>query len=168
MRDVIDLYKNQNRDSLPSRIVVHKTSRFWDEEIAGFTDACQCVPRKDFAALEKRGIQFYHTGDYPPLRRTYIKFGDTNLLLYTVGYIPFSRTYPGARVLHPIEMLEHHGDSPWHVVLQEILALTKMNWNTADFACREPMTIAFSRRVGQILSELPPSSPMRHEYRFYM
>jgi hypothetical protein len=35
LRDVIELYQKQNRGSLPSRIVVHKTSRFWEEEIEG-------------------------------------------------------------------------------------------------------------------------------------
>jgi hypothetical protein len=168
MRGVLDLYQKQNRWSLPGRIVVHKTSRYWDEELAGFEDACQSVPRKDFVALGSRGIQFYRPGEYPALRGTYVKFGAENLLLYSVGYIPFLRTYPGARVPHPLEILEHHGDSPWNVVLREILALTKMNWNTADFACSEPVTIAFSHRVGQILAELPAHLPCKAEYRFYM
>jgi hypothetical protein len=167
MRDVIDLYKRQNRESLPSRIVVHKTSRFWEEELAGFKDACQYIPRKDFVALGRRGIQFYRTGDYPPVRGTYIKFSESDLLFYTVGYIPLLHSYAGARVPQPIEILEHFGDSPWNVVLEEILALTKMNWNTADFACSEPVTIAFSQRVGQILAELPRPD-YRPEYRFYM
>jgi hypothetical protein len=168
MGGVLDLYQRQNRGSLPGRIVLHKTSRYWDEELAGFQGACQNVPRKDFIALGWREIQFYRSGDYPPIRGTYVKFSDTDLLLYAVGYIPFLRTYPGARVPQPIEILEHHGDSPWNVVLREILGLTKMNWNTADFACGEPITTAFSHRVGQILAELPAHLPFRAEYRFYM
>jgi uncharacterized protein Usg len=168
MRAVIDLYKRQNRGSLPSRIVVHKTSRFWEEELAGFEDACKYVPRKDFIALGWRGIQFYRTGDYPAIRGTYVKFNETDFLLYTVGYIPFLQTYPGARVPQPMEILEHYGDSPWYVTLREILVLTKMNWNTADFACSKPVTIAFSQRVGQILAELHPNFEPRSEYRFYM
>ena len=84
-------------------------------------------------ALGSRGLQFYRKGDYPPLRGTYVKFSEADLLLYTVGYVPFLRTYPGARVPQPLEILEHVGDSPWDVVLKEVLALTKMNWNTADF-----------------------------------
>jgi hypothetical protein len=168
MRDVLELFQRQNRGSLPGRIVVHKSSRYWEEELSGFEAACKLVPRVDFVSLGWRGIQFYRPGDYPPLRGTYVKFSDDDLLLYTVGYIPFLRTYPGARVPHPIEIVEHHGDSPWNVVLSEILALTKMNWNTASFACSEPITLAFARRVGQILAELPPNLDPRPEYRFYM
>jgi hypothetical protein len=67
-----------------------------------------------------------------------------------------------------LEVIEHHGDSPWNLVLREILALTKMNWNTADFACSDPITIAFSQKVGRILAELPANLPIKNEYRFYM
>lgn len=168
MQDVIDLYRKQNRDNLPRRIVVHKTSRYWEEELAGFKDACQSISQVDFVTLGWRQIQFYRPGDYPPIRGTYIKFSAENLLLYTSGYSPFQRTYCGQRVPHPLEILEHHGDSSWDVILREILALTKMNWNTADFACSDPVTTAFSQRVGHILAELPPKLPMRYEYRYYM
>jgi hypothetical protein len=114
------------------------------------------------------GRKTSRSGDYPPLRGTYVKFSDTDLALYTVGYIPYLRTNPGARVPRPLHIVEHHGDSPWNVVLQEILALTKMNWNTADFACNRPITIAFSRKVGEILAELPPDVIPQPWYRFYM
>lgn len=168
VRDVIELYRRQNRGSLPTRIVIHKSSRFWEEELAGFEEACELVPRRDLVALGSRGLQFYRKGDYPPLRGTYVKFSESDFLLYTAGYIPFLRTYPGARVPQPLEVLEHIGDSPWDTVLRELLALTKMNWNTADFACSDPITTAFSRRVGQVLAEVPPNTRIRPEYRFYM
>lgn len=168
IRSVLDLYKRQNRGSLPARLVIHKTSRFWDEELAGFESACEYIPRKDFVALGERGIQFYRTGDYPPIRGTYVKFSDDNLLLYSSGYVPYLRTYPGQRVPRPIEVVEHYGDTPWDALLKELLALTKMNWNTADFSMSMPVTVAFSRRVGEVLAELPADLPLRPEYRFYM
>jgi hypothetical protein len=88
IRDVLDLYKRQNNDSLPTRLVIHKTSEYWDDERARIDEACQCVPRKDLVSLctwSGRGIQFYRFGKYPALRGTYVKFSDSNLLLYTVG-----------------------------------------------------------------------------------
>jgi len=168
IRDVLELYQRQNRRSLPSRLVIHKTSRFSDEEIQGFEAACRIVPQHDFVAFGNRGIQFYRTGDYPPVRGTFVKFSDTEFALYTDGYIPYLRTYPGARIPRPVEIIEHHGDSPWNIVLQEVLALTKMNWNTADFSCSMPITVAFSRKVGEVLAELPQELPPRPEYRYYM
>ncbi len=168
INDVIDLYKRQNRGSLPSRIVIHKTSTFTDDELEGFEEATKNIAEKDFISIGWRKIQLYREGIYPTIRGTYVKFSDSNFLLYTVGYIPFLRTYPGARTPQPIEITEHYGDSPWNVILQEIIALTKMNWNTADFSCSLPITLAFSRKVGEILAELPPNAVHRPEYRFYM
>jgi hypothetical protein len=168
MRDILDLYQQQNRGSLPSRVVVHKTSRFWDEETTAFLDAASLVPRVDLVALGSRHVQFYRGGDYPAVRGTYVKFSEKEFLIYATGYVPFLRTYPGARVPQPLDVLEHRGDTPWLTILTELLALTKMNWNTADFACAMPITIAFARRVGQVLAEVPPSGVIRPEYRFYM
>lgn len=168
MRDVIELYKSQNRRSLPSRIVVHKSSQFWEDELAGFEDGSHDIPQKDFVAFGSRAIQFYRPGGYPAVRGTYIKFSDSEFALYTSGYIPFLRTYPGPRVPRPLEILEHHGDSEWDVMLREVLALTKLNWNTADFCCSYPITLAFAQRVGHILAELPQGQQWKREYRFFM
>ena len=167
IRDVLELYQRQ-RKGLPTRIVVHKSSRFWPEELRGFQEGAKLIPLRDLIAFGSRGIQFYRGGDYPPLRGTYIKFNDSNFLLYTSGYVPFLRSYPGARAPMPLEILEHHGDSPYTQILGEILALTKMNWNTAYFACADPITLAFASRVGQIMAEIPEDVRPRAEYRFYM
>jgi hypothetical protein len=67
-----------------------------------------------------------------------------------------------------LDIVEHIGDSPWDLVLRETLALTKMNWNTADFACSMPITLAFAQRVGHILAETPPDLVIQHNYRFFM
>lgn len=119
-------------------------------------------------SVSRRGVQFFRRGLYPPLRGTWVRFEESDYLLYTRGYIPFLRTYPGMRVPQPIEMVEHHGETPADELLQEIMALTKMNWNSADFACEEPMTLAFARKVGEILGEMPPGSVPQPEYRYYM
>jgi hypothetical protein len=168
IRGVLDLYKRQNRGSLPTRLVVHKRSRFWDDELKGFQNGAEQVPLSDFVAVGQRGIRFFRPGDFRPLRGTYVKFSDHDFVLYTTGFVPFLRTYPGARIPQPTEVLEHFGDSPWNTVLSELLAMTKLNWNTADFAARDPITIAFSNRVGEILAEIPDDAPIRQEYRFYM
>lgn len=72
------------------------------------------------------------------------------------------------RVPRPVEIVEHVGDAPMTQIASEILALTKLDWNTAMFAGRLPITIAFAEDVGAILSELPPSVNPKPWYRFYM
>lgn len=167
LQDALALYRRHTQSS-PQRVVVHKSSRYWDEELDGFREALRGIPFWDLVAFGKRKIQFLRQGDYPPLRGTWVRFADDNFLLYTRGYVPYLRTYPGMRVPQPLEILEHFGTSPPDLVLRETLALTKMNWNTADFSCEEPITLAFARRVGEILAELPEHIPPHTEYRFYM
>ena len=168
MQDVLNVYKRQNKGRLPNRVVVHKSSRFWEDELVGFREACKDVAEADFVAFGSRGLQFYRPGLYPPVRGTYVKFSDSEFALYTSGYIPYLRTYPGPRVPRPIEILEHYGDSPWDKMLREVMALTKMNWNTADFCCSMPITLAFAERVGHILAEMPARLSPKEEYRYYL
>lgn len=53
-------------------------------------------------------------------------------------------------------------------VISELIALTRMNWNSADFAAAEPITLGFARTVGLILSELPPDVTPETVFRYYM
>jgi hypothetical protein len=82
--------------------------------------------------------------------------------------VPYLKTYPGPRVPTPLEILEIHGDDDIIQVAKEILALTKLNWNSSKFFTKYPITIKFSREVGKILSELPLDSLIQPHYRFYM
>jgi hypothetical protein len=167
LNDVLAVYQRHSKRA-PLRVVVHKSSRYWDEELQGFGQALQDIPEVDLVAFGKRGLQLLRHGIYPPLRGTWAKFADDDFLLYTKGYVPFLRTYPGPRAPQPLEMLEHHGDTPAEVLLTETLGLSKLNWNTTDFSCDEPMTLAFADRVGEILAELPSDVQPQADYRFYM
>jgi hypothetical protein len=50
----------------------------------------------------------------------------------------------------------------------EILALTKMNWNTTEGISRYPVTLSFAKKVGQLMTELPDNCSPNPSYRFYM
>jgi hypothetical protein len=107
-------------------------------------------------------------GKKPPLRGTVIILSARNYLMYTLGYIPYFRDYPGMRIPQPIEVVEHHGTSPAQDVCREILALTKLNWNSCAFASSVPITIRFARDVGRILTELPKGIEPKTKYKFYI
>jgi len=168
MTNALELYKNQMRQ-LPTRLVVHKTSRYWSEELAGFKKAADGINLVDFVTILKRGIRFMRRrGIYPPVRGTVIQIGKGDYILFTKGWTPYHRTYAGLRVPLPLEIVEHHGDAPLETICKEILALTKMNWNSADFCIREPITLAYSREVGKILAYVPEEVIPRPEYRYNM
>lgn len=154
---------------MPARVVVHKWRRYWPDVRAGFEQALNnAVSSFDLVAFSDRGLRFFRAGKEPPLRGTIVQRGTSNCLLYTRGYVPYLGTYPGMRVPCPIEIVEHYGAASLTQICQEILALTKMDWNSAMFAGKEPITTAFSEDVGHILAEMPKGIEPRPQYRFYM
>ncbi|MBS1841512.1 MAG: hypothetical protein JSS69_15065 [Acidobacteria bacterium] len=117
--------------------------------------------------IQRRGIFCLRPGNKATLRGTAIDFGDKRGLIYTMGYVPFLRCYTGFRVPQPLEILENWGSVSFREAAEDILRLTKLNWNTAAFNCRDPITMAFARRVGEILKMAKGNDPALY-YRFYM
>lgn len=154
--------------STPTRLVIHKTSDFDVDEIRGFQKAIGKSVPTDFVAIRRSTpLRFLRVGQYPVVRGTVIMLTEREYLLYTGGYTPRIRTYPGHRIPKPLYLV-HHGDSDAELVCTEILALTKLNWNTTRFSTYQPITLAFASRVGSTLSELPEDHLIQDHYRFYM
>jgi len=151
----------------PSRIIVHKTSKFYEDELAGFKEGLAGISQYDLLSIQQTGVRLFREGAYPPLRRTFFEVNEQASFLYTNGYLPELGTYPRGYVPEPFELIDHHGDSTPRRLSKEILALTKMNYNNADIADGEPITIKFARKVGEIMSYMSEGEPERH-YRFYM
>jgi hypothetical protein len=166
MKKVLAVYY-EDVHSLPQRVVVHKTSRYTEEERKGLEEALAGVHDYALVTVSHRGIVCLRPGSRPVLRGTAIDFGQKKGLVYTTGYIPFLRCYPGFRIPQPLEVTENWGSLSFHDVATDLLRLTKLNWNTAAFCCVDPITIAFSRRVGEILRIAKTENPSRF-YRHYM
>lgn len=170
LKRAIDQFTQSNGTN-PKRVVVHKTSTFWPEEIKGFQKALGSIRFFDFVAFDNfTDIRFMRIGHKPPLRGTLIILAPKRYLLYTTGFVPHFRAYPGPKIPRPIEIIEHIGDSPATDICREILALTKLNWNSAAFANSSPITISFARSVGRILTEvtLKEDSNLKTKYRYFM
>jgi hypothetical protein len=170
INNIISLYQRQ-KGRLPRRIVIHKSSHFSQEEISGFNRATKGIELVDYVHIVGHiDIRSYPEGfNYPTIRGTL--FGRDNYwFLYTTGYIPSLGTYPGSTIPEPLGLEIVRSDSNYYTICKDIIALTKLDWNTADFCRREPVTLSVSKKVGEILSELhendvidPPSG-----YRYYM
>ncbi|MFZ1073483.1 MAG: hypothetical protein WAO21_08625 [Verrucomicrobiia bacterium] len=74
-----------------------------------------------------------------------------NFLLYTRGSVPFFEMYPGMYVPRALEVELAAAEESPRVLAQEILALTKMNWNNTQFDSATPITVNAARQVGGIL-----------------
>lgn len=157
------------RGQLPRRVIIHKSSRFDPAERRGFLGALNQVDQSDLIALSPRSnVRLIRAGTYPPIRGTSFRAGKVTHL-YTTGYLPSVGGFQQGHVPSPLELSDHIGDTSHPQLMREILALTKMNWNSARMYGLMPITLRFSRLVGDILREFTPEfgepSP---KYKFYM
>jgi len=157
-------------DRPPQRVVIHKTSRFWDAEKEGFESAIKKrVRRYDLVALSyQNAIRLMPQSNYPPLRGTRFSIGDLDFL-YTTGFISELGQFHSLHVPSPLQIADHIGsDTSREQILREVLILTKLNWNSARLGGSLPITLRFSRLVGNILKELPEGTQPLTNYKFYM
>lgn len=167
LSNAIGLYR-KHAGKPPRRVVVHKSSPFWDEELEGIQSALGEVEEFDLIEIRRSGVQFVRHGAHPPLRGTAIRLDESRYIVYSLGYIPYLRTYPGLRIPHPLTVVQAAGHSGPRRVAREILELTKMNLNTSRFCCKEPATLAYAGFVKEILSQVPEEAIISEDYSFYM
>lgn len=170
-KDLIEMVLKRYGDEMkqtPSRVVIHKSSRFWPEERLGFEKALAGIRQFDLVAVHPTSeIRLLRAGQYPPLRGTQFSVGDMHFL-YTTGFISALTAYPHGHVPSPLQIADHIGDSSTETLLEEILILTKMNWNSASFAGLMPITLRFSRLVGDIMREIPNTRDPLPQFKYYM
>ncbi len=180
IKNVINVYVRQNRKKRPIRVAVHKTTDYWDEainrdymEIEGLRDGIEEVLGEetviDFVTIKNSPIKLLRTiGKYPVPRGTFLQLDRQEGILYTTGYIPYYETFPGMHMPLAKSIKLFGGDSSLRQVCKEILALTKMNFNNCNYYSSLPITLLFSKKVGEIIQYLPEGITPPNKYYFYM
>lgn len=155
----------------PMELFIHGRQRFSTEEWAGFQSAVPAAT--NLVGVRIRSTQdlrlFRPEADVPVLRGTAVIVARREGYLWTTGYVPRLRTYAGFETPKPIAVNVDYGDADMMAVMQDVLALTKVNYNACDYASGLPVTLKFADRVGDILIASPngakaPPLP----FRFYI
>jgi hypothetical protein len=169
LANAITVYRKEHRTS-PARIVVHKTSKMTDGEIRGFRAASddQKIDVAELISLRRSFTRLFREGTYPPLRGTFLKLQEQTGILYLRGSVQFFQTYPGLYVPRPIELTVATAETTLEHLADEILSLSKLNWNNTQFDGGEPITVRAARRVGDILKCVPEGGQIQPSFRFYM
>lgn len=169
--ELVSLVLKRYRDELkqsPRRVVIHKTTEYWPEEREGLHAALKGIDQFDLVAIRPTDdVRLLRDARYPILRGSYISLGDMHLL-YTTGYISALQAFPHGHVPLPLMLTDHVGDSSVKNILSELMVLTKMNWNSANFGGLLPITLRFSRLVGDIMKEIPRSVDPLPQFKYYM
>lgn len=151
----------------PAHVVVHKRSWFHEEEIEALHDALRGTDLDLVSLRWAPNVRLLRHAQYPPLRGTAFTIGDRHYV-YPTGTDPVEGRYRHGHVPQPLEVLHPVGDSTTDEVIGNVLRLTKMNWNSANRACREPITTRFAAEVGAVLKEVGPDRAPAASYSMYM
>jgi hypothetical protein len=90
---VLEIYEKQV-GAKARKVVLHKTSRYTDDERIGFEQALSGMTgHYALLTLSHRGIVCLRPGYKAVLRGTSVDFGEKKGLVYTTGYVPFLRCY---------------------------------------------------------------------------
>lgn len=151
----------------PLRVVLHKTSYFDCAEQAGFVAALKETPVVSMVTLVPSLFRLLRYGPYPPKVGTVCTVNEDRSFLFTSGFMPELGTYPGPHVPQPFEVRCIGAESAI-AAAQDVLNLTRMNWNTADIRGKWPVSLSFARRVGGILDEYGDDDLTETSFRYFM
>jgi hypothetical protein len=151
----------------PGHLVVHKRTPFSRAERAGFLEGLADIEFDLAAVRPSEHMRLLRHGEYPPQRGTLYRYGDDSYL-YTTGTLAVTGLYPAEHLSEPLNVSDHVGHSSYDRVLQDILLLTKMNWNSGRFAEQMPVTLEFAQRVGDVLTETGPDGQPEAKYAYYL
>jgi hypothetical protein len=160
----------QEHGHLPARVIAHKSSTYTADELAGFRAGLERlgINSFDLVSLRPADTKLFRMGNYPPQRGTLWSLEPERHILYTRGSVPFYETYPGLYVPRPLEFRMHDPESTPVALAAEMLALTKLNWNSTQFDQGDPITLRAAREVGDILRYISPSDEIASSYTAYM
>jgi hypothetical protein len=177
---VIEQYKKINKNQSPTRVVIHKTTDYWNAtinkdyaEVEGLKDGIRDYlgdeVEIDLVTIKSSPIKlFREKGIYPVMRGTLVHQDRATGILYTTGYIPYYETFPGLYVPHPIEVSIYEGETTLRNVCEEVLALTKLNFNNCNYYDSLPITIRFAQKVGEIIQYSDNTEELPNQYYYYM
>lgn len=153
----------------PKELFIHGRIRFSDEEWRGFTAAAGTATNVVGVRIRPASdLKLFREGQMPPLRGVAYVESPTLGYLWTKGYIPRLLTYPGREVPNPVLVEVSRGTADIETVLSDILALTKLNYNSCVFADGDPVTLKFADAIGEILTSGPLEGVPPLPFKYYI
>jgi len=168
LAQAVEAFRREHRTS-PARLVCHKSSYFTMAELDGCAASVKHLglDAYDLLSLRPSHTRLYRAHSYPPLRGTAV-IHTGGCLLYTQGSVDFYRCYPGLYAPRTLDVQLDHAESGEIGLLTELLALTKMNWNSTELINLEPITLSAARNVGGILRHVSQDHVTQSRFSFFM
>jgi argonaute-like protein implicated in RNA metabolism and viral defense len=172
------------RLKLPERVVLHKRTNFTPDEREGLAEGLSGVKQIDMLEIQIDNAMRYVASvpgangkfdddNYPVSRGTVMKQDDFTALLWvhgaTTALNPKFKYFQGKRrIPAPLTIRRHAGHTDLKDLAEEILGLSKMNWNTFDLYTKLPATLHSSNEIARIGSLLQRFGTASYDYRQFI
>lgn len=185
-RSIINLFY-ESMNEMPRRVVIHKRTFFTKEERDGICDSLlenANIQNVDLIEINFEDDVKYVSSKikngkteidgYSIARGTCIQLTSYSALLWTHGIIPsvkneYYNFYPGGRYIpKPLKIIRHYGNSSLEQISNEILGLSKMNWNSLNMYSQLPATIFSSNEIARIGKLVNNMGSTEYDYRFFI
>lgn len=170
LSQAIDAYKFKHSGHPPKELFIHGKVRFDDPEWHGFKEAAGSKTNVVGVKIDDADdFRLYREhGSMPVLRGLALFQGERSAFLFSRGFTPRLQTYPGKEVPRALYVDVCRGEAPMETVLNDVLGLTKLNYNSCRFADGLPVTLKFADAVGEVLTSGPsvPDAPL--PFRHYI
>lgn len=166
--EVIDDYELVT-GRIPDRLLVHKSSFFKEEEVQGIESAMRGIREIDMVYLkQKTPFRLMPPGGQPARRGTVVPTSEDSALVYLSGFIQQEGSWRGKHIPAPIEIVRCKSNRSLLDLAEELIRLTKMNWNTTIFSTREPCTFANASEMIGMMKELRSGEVLHPQIRYYI
>lgn len=156
-------------DSAPDQVFIHGKVRFNDDEWEGFIQgAGKSTEVVGVYMRNNRDLKLFRDGEYSVMRGLAYVQDDRKGYLWTKGFIPRLGTYPGWEVPWPLQVEVSRGQCDINVVLRDVLALTKLNYNACIYGDGMPVTLRFADAVGDVLTAGPLDDVPPLAFKYYI
>jgi hypothetical protein len=141
----------------PDELFIHGKARFNDEEWRGFRAGIPASTKRLVGVRIRlaEDLRIYRPGRHAVLRTLAYIRDERTAFLWANGFIPRLQTYPGREVPKGLLIDVCRGNADIHTVLNDVLALTKLNYNACIYGDGQPVTLSFADAVGEILTAGP-------------
>lgn len=167
MQLAISTYKLKSDDGKPpAEVFIHGRKSITYEEWEAFREVAGDSTKLVFVKIRRANTKIYGHAGYPLPRGTALVQHARSGLLWTVGFVPRLQSFLGKEVPSPYQIEIERGSADIMRVLTDILALTKLNYNSCLYGDGQPVTLRFANQVGEILTAAPaiPDPPLPFKY----
>lgn len=142
--------------AFPKEMFIHARTYFNDEEWDGFAAACKNNTKLVGVRIrDDKVFKLFRDHSYPILRGMMYNIDDSSAFLWSRGFIPRLQTVLGLETPNPLGIEICKGESDIKTVCQDVLSLTKLNYNSTIYADGKPVTLRFADMIGNVLTAGP-------------